>query len=72
MKSMTICTKCVFVNKTTIVLMANVNFQLLVDLIPTGMESNVNAIQDSSMLMVNVFLSLLPPQSAQLMLALTE
>ena len=42
------------------------------DLIPTGMELNVNAIQDSSVSMVNVFLSLLPLQFAQLMLALTE
>lgn len=42
------------------------------DLIPTGMELNVNAIQDSSMSMVNVFLWLLPLQFAQLMLALTE
>lgn len=42
------------------------------DLILIGMELNVNAIQDSSMSMVNVFLSLLPPQFARLMLALTE
>lgn len=42
------------------------------DLILIGMELNVNAIQDSSMSMANVFLSLLPPQFALLMLALTE